>query len=143
MSALSADILDASQVLSCFSSRRAVDPERLSNLFQIPQPVRVWSAISLYLMTRNHSLLLASSGWGQRWERWWWGQQKCCLSFMIILEQSWRNQGDREVDLEGAAPKRLGPWPVSCISSAIIPSFFGGSFRSSSVIIKTGSGRWL
>lgn len=113
VSALPADILDASQKLSRFPSWRAVDPERLSNLFKITQPVRVWLAMSLYLTTRNHSLLLASSGWGQRWE-WWWrrGQKKCCLFFfflIIILEQSWKNQGTREVDLEGTAPKAFGP----------------------------------
>lgn len=28
---------------------------------------------------------------------------------IFILEQSWRNQGAREVDLEGAAPKAPGP----------------------------------
>lgn len=34
------------------------------------------------------------------------------LSFfflIIILEQSWNNQGTREVDLEGTAPKAFGP----------------------------------
>lgn len=95
------------------------------------------AAVSLHLAARNHSVLLASSGWGQ------W---RCCLSIIIILEQSWRNQGAREVDLEGASPKAPGPVAsvmVACISSAIIPSFFCGFLRSSSVIIKTGSGRWL
>lgn len=28
---------------------------------------------------------------------------------IIILEQSWNNQGTREVDLEGTAPKAFGP----------------------------------
>lgn len=28
---------------------------------------------------------------------------------IIILEQSWKNQGTREVDLEGTAPKAFGP----------------------------------
>lgn len=67
-------------------------------------------------------------------------------SFIITLEQSWRNRGAREVDLEGASLKAPGPVAsdmVACISSAIILSLFCGSLRSSSVIIKTGSGQWL
>lgn len=67
-------------------------------------------------------------------------------SFIIILEQCWRNQGARDADLEGASPKAPGPMAsvmVACVSTAIILSLFCGFLRSSSVIIKTGSGQWL